>query len=63
MGKSLSKVVWFDPKVFNNENKNYFEELKDGMDIQRFDNLDGAYQYIHNNQELNFIVISCGSKG
>jgi hypothetical protein len=33
MGKSLSKVVWFDPNVFNNENTNYFEELKVGIDI------------------------------
>ena len=30
MGTSHSKVVWFDPNVFNKENKGNLEELKDG---------------------------------
>ena len=42
MGTSLSKVVWVDPKVFNPENKAYYEELKENMVIERFDNLELA---------------------
>ena len=46
MGPSLTKVVWYDPKVYNAENTKYFEELKDGADIERFTNLHNAKNYI-----------------
>jgi hypothetical protein len=29
MGKRQSKLIWFDPKVYNPENTGYFDDLKD----------------------------------
>jgi hypothetical protein len=61
--KSQSKVVWFDPNVFNKQNTGYFEEIKEGLDIQRFDDVNRADEYLSTHQENNCIVISSGSKG
>lgn len=62
MGTSLSKVVWFDPQVFNFENEIYYEKLKEKMDIERFDDLQDANEYIIDNHNINLIVVTCGSK-
>jgi 2-hydroxy-3-keto-5-methylthiopentenyl-1-phosphate phosphatase len=63
MGRSLSKLVWFDPKVFNAENTGYFEDLRDVVEIERFNDPNLTNEYITKNQDTTFFVISSGSKG
>lgn len=61
--KSLSKVVWCDENVFEDANTKYYEELKVGIDIQRFKDVQSTDEYMSKNNEINFIVVSSGSLG
>ncbi len=43
MGKSLSKVVWCDPNVFDVSNTKLYYKLKDRVDLYRFFDFNEAY--------------------
>ncbi len=63
MGKSLSKVAWFDPKAFNSENSGYNEELKEDIEINRFSKITEIESHLKSNPQTYFIVITSGSGG
>lgn len=46
MGKSLSKIVWFDPCVKNEENTRFYEKLSDLTDVERFEKREEGVKYI-----------------
>ncbi len=46
MGKSLSKVVWFDPGVFNHENIGVYNKLSELIEVQRFDKREETINFV-----------------
>ena len=57
------KIIWHDPKIFKKENKKFYDDFLETLNIDRFDNYKKANQMILDSNDSTFIVMTSGTDG